>query len=268
MVVTGKTPRVALVRNASSAPRSSSGRMRRSTSGMPAPARAAITFARVMPSRMPTSDRRRAPRAAARPRTRCCSPPRRRCRRRAQDRLVGAAAPAGLTQGEHVVQVVAGLHRRIDRARAVARDRHDRDRHALVEHLRRRRTERKRRSRPGGSRRGRGVEIELPDSPRVSMTRTRDSGLPAAAIVSAMARSISARGGTRSPIRLRRTLEPVQVIARGEQPPVHRCRWSRRRCRRRGNRGRTRRPLAASGECTAPSMWTRMDMGDKFGSPN
>src|SRR5262249_15115805 len=56
MVAIGSTPRVALVRNASSAPRSSSGSMRRSRTVMPSPRASSSTLARVMPSRMPTSE--------------------------------------------------------------------------------------------------------------------------------------------------------------------------------------------------------------------
>ena len=45
-----------------------------------------------------------------------------------------------------------------------------------------------------------GSRSSLPE-PRVRITRTRDSGKPAAAIVSAIARSTVARGGARRPIR-------------------------------------------------------------------
>ena len=93
---------------------------------MPAPRASSMTFARVMPSRMPTSgggvqtspphDRED---VAARALGDAAVV-------RAQDRLVGAAAAPRLAQREHVVEVVARLHRRVDRARAVARDGDDR----------------------------------------------------------------------------------------------------------------------------------------------
>ena len=105
-----------------------------------------------------------------------------------------------------------------------------------------------------------GSRSSLPE-PRVRITRTRDSGKPAAAIVSAIARSTVGprRGPQADP--LRRALQPVQG-GRGRRRAGHRpSRWSRRRCRRRETLGQTPILSLLRGGRLEPPMWTRMGIG-------